>query len=290
MLINNNNLSNFYKAGIAGFDMLVSNDFPASAIQLTADQYRDGVRGPFEKVSSSKHANVLRAKISFNGRHHLLYIKQYLYRSFGDRMKHLFRSSRGRRALSAAAMLTASGLDSPAVVALAEKRCGFFCTDCILITEALKDAKSIYAWQNNWKDQPPAKLKHQFVSQLGVEIGKMHKANIFHGDLRPGNVFAKQTPQGWHFYFLDNERTVKMPILPMRYRLKNLIQINMPLPHTFTRTDRLRFYKEYLKQNPQLETRAAAIAKRVSQKAAERLEKVLSRLELTQEPQVVLEK
>ena len=166
MQVNNNNISNFHTTRIAGYRMLVSSDFPISAIADAANKYRDGLRGPFEDSSSSKHANVLKANISFSGKHYSLYVKQYLYRSFSDKLKHLFRPSRGKRSLTAAAMLTAQNLDSPAIIALAEKRIGPFCKDCLLITEDLHDAKSIYDWQDDWADTPPTKLKHRFASQL----------------------------------------------------------------------------------------------------------------------------
>lgn len=277
MQINNNNISNFYKTSIGGYRMLVSADFPTSAISDLAEQYCDGVRGPFENSSSSKYANVLKAKVSFNGKHYSLYIKQYLYRSFADKLKHLFRPSRGRRALNAGAMLTECGLDSAAIVTLAEKRIGPFCKDCLLVTEDLHDAKSIYDWQDRWAEAKPTRLKYQFASQLGTVIGKMHGARIFHGDLRPGNIFAKQIESGWHFYFLDNERTIKMPILTMRRRIKNLVQINMLREHSFTNTDRFRFYRAYLKENPQLKNGAVNLARKVSEKTAVRMQKILAR-------------
>jgi hypothetical protein len=77
----------------------------------------------------------------------------------------------------------------------------------------------------------------------------MHRAGIIHGDLRPGNVLARKVADGWEFFFLDNERTRKWPWLPMRLRLKNLVQINM-LPEGISRTDRMRFFQAYMLANP----------------------------------------
>jgi hypothetical protein len=255
--------------------MVVCKDFPANALPVKDNEYCDGSRGPFERALSSKYARVFRGDISFNGRCSSVYIKQYLHRSPGDKLKHLFRRSRGKRALAAAAMLTENGLDSPRIIALAEKRIGPFCKDSILITEDLVDAKSTYYWQNEWKDSCPASLKHRFVKELGKTVGRMHAGNIFHGDLRGGNVFSKQTPKGWHFYLLDNERTMKLPLLPMRMRIKNLVQINMLPPKTFTNMDRARFFKAYLQENPQLKNDAKTLAGEVVERTRQRMKKIL---------------
>ena len=257
--------------------MLVCKDFPAGKPPIGINEYHDGLRGPFERITeASKYANVFKASVSFNGRCQSLYIKQYLHRSLGDILKHLFRRSRGRRALTAAAMLAGNGLDSPRVVALAEKRIGPFCKNSILITEDLADGRSTYYWQDEWADSRDVKLKRQFVTELGRTVGRMHAANIFHGDLRPGNIFSKQISDSWHFYFLDNERTMKLPLMPMRLRKKNLVQINILQPKTFTNTDRARFYKAYIQENPQLNNNRKTIAREVSQQTQKRLKKILA--------------
>jgi hypothetical protein len=276
MSINDNTISNFYKTRIGAYRVVVCKDFPANALPLKDNEHRDGSRGPFERALSSKYARVFRGDISFNGRCRSLYIKQYLDRSLGDKLKNLFRRSRGKRALAAAAMLTKNGLDSPRIIALAEKRVGPFCQNSILVTEDLADAYSTYHWQDEWEDSCPVKLKHSFVRELGKTVGRMHAENIFHGDLRGGNIFSKQTPEGWHFYFLDNERTMKLPLLPMRMRIKNLVQIKMQKPKTFTNTDRVRFFKAYLEENPQLKNDAKTLASEVAERTRRRLKKIFA--------------
>jgi hypothetical protein len=103
----------------------------------------------------------------------------------------------------------------------------------------------------------------------------MHAGNIFHGDLRGGNIFSKQTPEGWHFYFLDNERTMKLPLLPMRMRIKNLVQVSILQPRTFTNTDHARFFKAYLQENPQLKGDAKTLAREVAERTRQRMKKIL---------------
>ena len=101
----------------------------------------------------------------------------------------------------------------------------------------------------------------------------MHAANISHGDLRTGNVLVKLKEDDWDFYFLDNERTVKYNKLPDKLRIKNLVQIGMVLNENLTNTDRMRFYKTYLKQNQQVIPNPLELAKKVSVKTEERLSK-----------------
>ena len=90
------------------------------------------------------------------------------------------------------------------------------------------------------------------MSRLGETIGKMHAAGIFHGDLRSGNVFVKKVDDEWEFFLLDNERTKKYNRIRNRLRLKNLVQINM-FKEGLSRTDRMRFFKAYLNENPTID-------------------------------------
>ena len=96
--------------------------------------------------------------------------------------------------------------------------------------------------------------RRQLLHVLGEAVGRMHRAGIVHGDLRPGNILARKSDGRWEVFFIDNERTKKWPFLPNRLRLKNLVQINM-LPSDVSKTDRLRFFHAYLLLNPSVRPR-----------------------------------
>ncbi|RKY07559.1 MAG: hypothetical protein DRP66_06465 [Planctomycetota bacterium] len=261
---------------IRGWKLWISRRFASHAIALPkARDGHNGVRGPFARVSSSRFSRVYRCRIGFFGTVHNLYLKQYLHRSAWDAIKHLFRPSRARRAFKASLMLAENGLLSPEVVAVGEFRHALVSARTFLLTKELENARSLYAWSENYrKAQTAAALrnKREFIRALGETIGRMHVAGIFHGDLRPGNIFAVEYRGKWQFFFLDNERTKKFRRLPNRLRLKNLVQVNMLRTEKVTSTDRMRFFKAYLSQNRNIQRRKKFWQEKTLRKTAFRLD------------------
>lgn len=249
--------------------MHLNTAFPAKALEtLVLAEDFDGLRGPFEEVRASKFARVYKGAISFNGRTHNLYVKQYLYRSASDFLKHIVRPSRAMRSLKASQMLAGENLLSPEVIAMGQLRKGPFMVKSFLITRNVENAPDLTTWIAKAGD---LKTKRKFIYQLAETIGKMHAANISHGDLRTGNVLVKPVEGDWQFYFLDNERTVKYNKLSDKLRFKNLVQLNMLTDKNLTNTDRARFYKTYLKQNQQAIPNPKELARRVTTRTKERL-------------------
>ena len=273
-----NHISNFYKVRLSGWQLYVSKDFAASGRQhkLEADEKLDGIRGPFIKEESSRFADVFKCSISFAGYCHNVFVKRYLHRSAWDFVKHIFRPSRAKRALLASIMLKENGLGIAEVIAMGQKKYGPFCVSNFLITRELEDAQNVHnciteKWQTNTKNT--LLDKRRFIVTLGKTIGKMHAAGIFHGDLRTGNVFAGKVNGDWEFFFLDNERTRRFRRIGQRLRIKNLVQINMLEPGLVSATERMRFFKSYLKANQYIQHRYKNMQKQVVSKTNYRLSK-----------------
>jgi tRNA A-37 threonylcarbamoyl transferase component Bud32 len=246
-----NYIDNFFKTNVKGWTLYLRKGFTRESVRDLCESViqTDGIQGPFEPVQSSRFSRVTKSTVSFHGRCHKLYLKEYRYRSVWDVIKHFFRPSRAGRAFTAALMLEKNGLCSPEIVALGELRCGLFYAGNFLVTRELTDAEEIcHFGKNDLRSAGTLREKREFVKQLGNTIGQMHRAGIFHGDLRIGNIFAKRSKGQWRFFFLDNERTKKYHRLPKRLRLKNLVQINFFINPSFTGTDRMRFFKAYREQ------------------------------------------
>jgi len=202
-------------------------------------------------VFSSDTSRVYKFTTRFDGVERGVYFKQYLCRSAWDFIKHLVRSSRAKRAFKASLMLRKNGFDAPAVIAMGEYRAGFFDRENFLATLEVENAKQIHQFiprghENLTREQ--LRDKRELIRAFGRTVGKMHRAGIFHGDLKLVNVLAKQENNGWRFFFIDNERTRKFWRLPGWLRLKNLVQLNMARDG-ISGTDRLRFFKSYLQEN-----------------------------------------
>lgn len=236
------------------------------------DGKRNGVHGPFLNVGSSKNTRVCKASLKYQGKNLNVYIKEFYYRSFVDRIKHLVRPSRAKRAFNAGLMLEKNNIKTPAVISVFEKSLGLITTKNCLITKSINDANGLHCYFNlNRQGKLTPEWKRHFIKQLGNAIGKMHARGISHGDLRSGNILCKKENSEWQFYLMDNERTVKYKKLPMKLRLKNLVQINMILPGHMSNIDRARFFNAYLKQNPGLKKNKKQIAAQILDLTADRM-------------------
>lgn len=204
-------------------------------------------------VRSSHYSRVYKFSASFNGRERWIYFKQYLYRSTWDFIKHLVRPSRAKRAFEATLMLEKNGFEAPVIVAMGEHKSSFLDRGNFLVTFEAEGTKQINqlipeSLENLTREQ--SQDKREMIRAFGQTVGRMHAADIFHGDLRLGNVLVRWGKNDWHLFFIDNERTRKFRRLPARLRLKNLVQANILISDCVTKTDRMRFFKAYLSINP----------------------------------------
>jgi tRNA A-37 threonylcarbamoyl transferase component Bud32 len=254
----------FQEIKISGCRLKLSDDFPAGFLSDIADalSFTDGQRSSFVKLPSSKFANVFKFNVYFKGRIYNLILKQYLNRSGLDILKNLMRPCRAQRAFEAGQMLKQHGFSSPDMAAAGRKTFAGITVRNFLITGEVKDSVQLYKMLDTNTPQ-----KREIIAQFGQTVGKMHAQNIFHGDLRLGNVLVRKDNNQFGFIFLDNERTKKFKMLPERLRLKNLVQINMSLNDS----DKTIFLGAYLaKQNVKInrEELAAQIAAGVKKRLA----------------------
>jgi tRNA A-37 threonylcarbamoyl transferase component Bud32 len=202
-------------------------------------------------VESSQASRVLRFTVGSGQAARVIYFKEYLRRPL-DRLKELFRPCRAMRAFHASGMLAEAGFLTPTIVAVGRLADSPSRVRSFLATEEVTGARPIYKYLvpgPRHEGTRSLQERRELLSAIGQTIGRMHRAGIVHGDLRPGNILARKTAGRWEFFFIDNERTRKRRILCRFSRLKNLVQINM-LPTGLSRTDRMRFFHAYMLLNP----------------------------------------
>jgi hypothetical protein len=204
-------------------------------------------------VKSSRFATVLRFHNPADG--DTFFYKEFHNRGIRDVLKNLFSLTRGKRAFRAGQLLLQYGFLTPEPVLYGVQKRFFFIRRNFLITRAVSGDRTYQYFKHHYHLPLPVELleeKRALLSAAGREIGRLHKAGIFHGDLRVGNIILSGRGASARFYFIDNERTTGSSTLPEKKRLKNLIQLNMVrLPH-ITVTDRLRFLTAYFQENPDL--------------------------------------
>lgn len=267
---------NFDKIRLSNCTIYIRRDFHNPALEQALAMGGKALTAKYKAtpMRASKFARVFKFAVELSGRPRRLFYKEYLYRSIWDFVKHIFRPGRAKRAYQAGLMLQQNGFDVPEVIALGERRNGFFCTKSFLLTREVENAQQIYRCIPESRGNLTKKAlrdKRELIRAFGRTVGRMHAAGIFHGDLRLGNVLARQVENTWQFFFLDNERTKKFHRLPARLRLKNLVQTNMHTTGFATNADRLRFFKAYLAKNKMLKNNWKIWSTRVSSRTALRL-------------------
>lgn len=218
-------------------------------------------------VVSSANTRIYRFEYQQAGYFH----KTFLPRNWFEPVKEFFLGSRAERALRGDLLLQANGFAAAGIVVVGRKGpCNFIVSRAVPHPLKLRQ----YFQETSLLLKAPATLaqRQKIIRQLGRLIGKMHARGISHGDLRWGNILidASDTAK-FRFVFLDNERTVQYRHLPQRKRLKNLVQLNMILEPTISRTDRLRFFHAYLRENPLLTANRREWITRVLKKTNKRL-------------------
>ncbi len=191
----------------------------------------------WEWVNSSSNAIVARRL------RHPAYFKEFLKKSPFEGLKNIFRGSRSRRARLNREILIEKGFHSPTISCWGRKRGRpFFFTEGV---DALGLGIFIY---NNWKLPLSGKKRYSkriIIEKLGQEIGRLHKAGIYHADLRPNNILIKCNKKKIKLYLIDNESIYCFKRIPRWLIEKNLVQINMFSSLYVTRQDRFRFFNSY---------------------------------------------
>lgn len=185
-------------------------------------------------VNSSKFACVL-----FSCEQQVYY-KEFLPRSWLDRLKTLIKGSRATRARLNSDILNQAGVKAPANVAWGKLTQGRE----YLVAESVP-GEGITTWLRDrltCRSGEELQLRRQLLRELGAFIGHFHSLGFIHGDLRPNNILAAY--EGGHFQFslIDNERTTRGHPPPGRMLMRNLMQLNMSLPGDLTGSDRWRFF------------------------------------------------
>ncbi len=236
------------------------------------------------KIASSKDATVHKGIISVDVNNNIeVFLKEYHYRSFLDKIKHLIRKNRAYRSIIATESLKAHGFCAPRSIAYGWEKNSFLINRRhFTVTESIVDSKNIYGIFEEFSKSSliDTKIKRKFIRDFGREIGKLHATGFSHGDLRGGNILVQENNGDWIFHYIDNERTQRFKRLPMKLRIKNLVQINMLFSHAISKTDRLRFFKEYMKENQSINPKETIII--VQNITKKRLMKLLNQGRITE--------
>jgi len=174
-----------------------------------------------------------------------VYLKQFHNLSLGHRLLRRLGSSDAMRELRFAQHLAAHGVPTAPPLAA-------YCHEDIewLATRAVTAAVPADQWHSARRagGREEQRAIRRAAGRLAEMIGKMHAAGVIHSDLHCGNVLVRESDDGeLELVLMDLHRAHRRRCLSRRARAANLAQLYYDRFQFTTRTERLRFLRNYLR-------------------------------------------
>jgi len=178
-----------------------------------------------------------------------MFLKRTTASSWLTSIADLARGSRAARALRGAAILDRCGFAHPAPVAAFELRSfGLVRASCV-VSEALGDARILSRFA--LADGRNFRRRKWISERLAREIHRLHEAGIYTRDLQETNLMLAARGDEITVYFVDLEDFRCVRRVPARQRMLNLVHLDRSIGRFVSRSQRLRFFYNYLGQRPQ---------------------------------------
>ncbi len=194
-------------------------------------------------------------------------VKEFRYPRRIDRIKDLFRNSKGRMAWIAGNGLKIRGIPSLKVMASVKRKNGPGIRESFLLMEASEQGREMDRYL--LKGFVNFQRRRLFVKTFARWLSCLHERDVYHRDMKTCNIVVSEEEEGWKFRLLDLEDVRLDHRVDERDLFNNLLQINTSIPRRIGRTDRLRFYREYDRIHPVVQDRKRFLLKLI-QKSRER--------------------
>jgi len=205
-------------------------------------------------VKDGRTTTIARLPLNIGGEIKEINLKRYNNPGLIDPFKNLFRYSRAAKSWEGTRNITSKGFSVPEAIAFLDLRKFRFLKKSFFVCEGISGAEDVARFFKKKEFVSPClkerrREKIAFISSFAGLIRKLHKAGIYHADLKGKNILVKQGPgEKLNFYFIDLDRVLAGKRVWKRRRFKNLSQINWSFEGIAGRCDRLRFLKAYLEE------------------------------------------
>ena len=155
----------------------------------------------------------------------------------------------------------------PKTIACGGQWQGFFEKQSFIITLELENARSLEkklpaCFHSN--SPGSGKDRKECIAKLADFIRRFHQTGYRHRDLYLAHIFLADNGT---LSLIDLHRCFRPTVLKQRYRIKDLAQLHYSCPgQTISRTDRIRFYREYI-QSDKLTAADKACLRKIHRKA-----------------------
>ncbi|HEY8155094.1 MAG TPA: lipopolysaccharide kinase InaA family protein [Myxococcota bacterium] len=198
-----------------------------------------------------------------------LAVKLHRWRGVRGALSDWWRGSRAARAEAGRARLTPCGVDSPALLAIAERRRAGLVLESWELSEFRAGSLPLPAALV--QGASARRGRRALLAAVGELVGVLHAAGIDHPDLKPSNLLVGSDGR---LALLDLDALVPPRRLSWRRRVRALGQLEAyarDLAPGLSRADRHRVLRAYLARDPGLRRERGRLAREASDWAARRV-------------------
>jgi len=218
------------------------------------DAHRESLRagGP-AVLKDARRSALTRQTLSTGGVSRSVVVKEYRCASLSTRLKALVRRPRPISAWVAGNGLGVRGFDAAQPLALLMKGRGPAMSSAYIVMEDLGEAQrlDLIALDRFAGDLDDARRaeKHRLLDCVANVFRRLHDEGVYHGDMKAVNLFLREGSGAASVVLADYDRVeFDTPVIPRR-RIKNLAQLSASIPICISLADRLRFFREYAKED-----------------------------------------
>lgn len=157
--------------------------------------------------------------------------------------RYIYKARRAQHTLRHEERIRAAGFATARGLCLVEKRIAGVAVASLVVSEAVENAASVAVLINDHALSPQE--RENLLCAFAAEVGRWHRAGLFHGDMHINNVLCHRENGENRFVWIDNEEGRVYEKVPDEKRVHDLVHINR-YPHKLTRAERLRMWRTYL--------------------------------------------
>jgi tRNA A-37 threonylcarbamoyl transferase component Bud32 len=219
-------------------------------LMMVLEARREMVHSQREKVLKYSPESFVSIIMDIAANDRRVCIKEYRYETILDRLRNSFKRPKGKSSWVVGNVLFSRGMCLLKPLAYIERRKLGLLRKALFVTESLVGDMEMGHYLTRRFERKARQDLGRFMGQFTGWIGSLHRAGIYHRDLKTSNILVRERPDGWGFSLIDLEDVLQEPKIGNERILRNLVQINCSVPRFLSYGDRIRFLRGYLRANP----------------------------------------
>lgn len=264
-----NNTRLYHKIRKNEIDWIVLDDYSSTISGNLAERAKDTASYPECRVIRENNVRISMI-MSLEERGEIIFLKRYKCRGLKDIFKYFFFTSKASSEWETMNRFLHKGIPIALPLAKGEKKKFNCLLDSYLVTKAFADAKPLNSYVEHClgNGKTPGILieKKILIKKLAQLVQKIHSEGFFYRDLHAGNVLVVKSDNSEpELYPVDFHKVWHMKKIQAWMRIRDLAQLKNSI--TASRTDQMRFLREYAKGNTLFSNNIKVNARRIEEKA-----------------------